>query len=123
MVRDRPETQRIHHRDRPRAHGKDVAQNSADAGGGALKRLDKRRMIVRLDLEGAGPAIADIDDAGILARALQHQLAARGQPLQMHARRFVGAVLAPHHAEDAEFGEGGLASAQQRFDFFVFVEQ
>ena len=99
---DRPEAQRIHHRDRPRAHGENVAQNSADAGGRALKRLDKRRMIVRLDLERAGPAVADVDDAGVLARPLHHQLAARGQPLQMHARRFVGAVLAPHHAEDAQ---------------------
>ena len=42
LVRDRAEAQRIHHRDRPRAHGKDVAQNAADAGGRALKRLDER---------------------------------------------------------------------------------
>ena len=44
------------------------------------------RMIVRFDLERACPAVADIDDAGVLARALHHQLAARRQPLQMHAR-------------------------------------
>ena len=118
---DRPKAQRIHHRHRPRAHGENVAQNAADAGGRALKRLDERRMIVRLDLESAGPAVADVDDAGILARALHHQLAARRQPLQVHARRLVGAVLAPHHAEDAEFGERGFASAEQLFDFFVFV--
>ena len=109
MPADRPEAQRIHHRDRPRAHGENVAQNSADAGGRALKRFDERRMIVRLDLEGAGPAVANVDDAGVLARPLQHELAARGQALQVHARRLVGAVLAPHHAEDAEFGERGLA--------------
>ena len=120
-ARDRPKAQRIHHRDRPRAHGENVAQNSADAGGRALKRLDERRMIVRFDLESAGPAVADVDDAGVLARALQHALAARGQALQMHARRFVGAVLAPHHAEDAEFGEGGLASAEKLLDLFVLV--
>ena len=48
---ERTEAQRIHHRDRPRAHGEDVAQNAADAGGRALKRLDEARVIVRFDLE------------------------------------------------------------------------
>src|SRR5437899_1042468 len=38
----------------------------------------------------------------------------------MQARAFVGAVLAPHHAEDAELGVSRLAS-QQRHDFLVFV--
>ncbi len=104
---DRPEAQRIHHRHRTRAHGEDVAQNAADAGGRALERLDERRVIVRLDLEGAGPAVADVDDAGVLARPLHHAAAARRQALQMHARRLVGAVLAPHHAEDAQLGELG----------------
>ena len=36
----------------------------------------------------------------------------------MDARALVGAVLAPHHAEDAEFGVAGLA-AQQRDDLVV----
>ena len=70
--RDRAKAQRIHHRHRPRAHGENIAQDSADAGGRALKRLDERRMVVRLDLESAGPAIADVDDARILARPLHH---------------------------------------------------
>jgi hypothetical protein len=77
-------------------------------------------MIVRLDFEGAGPAVANVDDAGVFARPLQHQLAARGQALQVNARRLIGAVLAPHHAENAEFGPHGLASAQQFLDFFEF---
>ncbi len=114
---DRAEAQGIHHCDRPRAHSEDVAQDSAHAGGRALKRLDERRVIVRFDLERAGPAVADVDDAGVLSRALQDELAARGQPLQVHARGFVGAVLAPHHAEDAEFGQGGLASAEKLAGF------
>ena len=121
--RDGAEAQRIHHRDRPRAHSEDVAQDSADAGGRALERLDERRVVVRFDLERAGPAVADVDDAGVLSRALHDALAARGQPLQVDARGFVGAVLAPHHAEDAEFGQGGLASAQKLADFLVFVER
>ena len=71
----RPEAQRIHDGDRPRAHREDVAQNAADAGGRALKRLDKARMVVRFDLERDRVALADIDDARVLSRPLQHQLA------------------------------------------------
>ena len=120
ICRNRPKPQRVHHRHRPRAHGENVAQNSADARGRSLKWFDKRRMIVRLDFERAGPAVADVNDAGILARPLHHQLAARGQTLQVNARRFIGAVLAPHHAEDAKFGPRGFASAEQLLDFFEF---
>ena len=75
-VRDGPEAQRIEHRDGPRAHGENIAQNAADAGGRALKRLDEAGMIVRFDFEGRDQAIADIDDAGIFSRALHHQFAA-----------------------------------------------
>ena len=66
------EAQRIQHRDGPRAHGEDVAQNAADAGGRALERLDEAGVIVRFDLEGDDVAAADIDDAGVLAGALHH---------------------------------------------------
>ena len=56
---ERSEAQRVEHRDRPRAHREHVAQNSADAGRRALIRLDGRRVIVRLDLERDGEAVAD----------------------------------------------------------------
>ena len=78
---------------------------------------------MRLDLESASPTVADVNDARVLARSLQHATAARGQPLQVHARRFVGAMLAPHHAEDSELGEGGFASAEKQLYFFVFVRR
>src|SRR5208282_4131372 len=117
---NRAKAERIHHRYRARPHGENVAQNSTDAGGRSLKWFDERRMIVRLDFKSAGPAVANVHDAGIFARPLHHQLAARRQTLQVNARRFIGAVLAPHHAEDAEFGARGLASAEQVFDFFEF---
>ncbi len=120
---NRPEPQRIHHRHRPRAHGENIAQNSSDSGGRSLKWFDERRMIVRFDLEGAGPAVANVDDARIFSRALQHAAAVCGQPLEMHARRFVRAVLAPHDTEDAEFGKRRLASAEQRLDSLVFVRR
>ena len=68
----RAEAQRIQHRDGPRAHGENVAQDAADAGGRALKRLDEAGMVVRFDLERDHPAAADIDDAGVLARPLHH---------------------------------------------------
>ena len=78
---------------------------------------------MRFDFERASPAIADVDDARVLARPLHHAPAARRQPLQMHARRFVGAVLAPHHAEDAQLGDGRLAPAEKLFDFLVFFRR
>ena len=50
---------------RPRAHRENIADDPADAGGRALERFDRARMIVALDLERDRPAVADIDDAGI----------------------------------------------------------
>jgi hypothetical protein len=67
----RTETQRIQQRDRSRAHREDVANDSADTGRRTLVRLDERRVIVRLDLEDGGEAIADIDRTGVFARSLQ----------------------------------------------------
>ena len=67
---DRPEAERIEDGDRPRAHGENVAQDSADTGGRALKRLDEARMIVRFDFEDGDQAVADVDDAGVFARSL-----------------------------------------------------
>ena len=77
---------------------------------------------MRFDLESTGPAIADIDDAGVFTGALNHAAAAGGQTFQVDPRRLVGAVLTPHHAENAEFGDCRFATAEQSFDFFEFVE-
>ena len=63
------EAQRVHHRDRAGAHGEDVADDAADAGGRALVGLDEARVVVRLDLEGDRELVADVDDAGVLADA------------------------------------------------------
>src|SRR5260370_1308053 len=107
---DRPKSQGIQHRNRPRAHGENVAQDPADAGSRALKRLDVTRMIVRFDFERGDQPVADVHHAGVFARPLHHQLTARGQPLQMHFARFVRAVLAPHHGENAKLGNVGIAA-------------
>src|SRR5919201_5560815 len=77
-------------------------------------------MVVRLDLEGAGPAIANINDASVFARPLQHSPAVSRKPAQVHARGLVGAVLAPHHAEDAQLSEARFAP-KQALDFLVFL--
>ncbi len=66
------ERQRVEAGDRPRAHGEDVAQDAADAGRRALIGLDVARVIVALHLEHDGKAVADINHAGIFARALDH---------------------------------------------------
>ena len=56
-----PEPQRVHERDRARAHREDVADDPADAGGRALVRLDRRRVVVALDAHRHREAVADVD--------------------------------------------------------------
>src|SRR5262249_36522895 len=97
-----PEAKRIHHRDWTGAHGEDVAQDSAHTSGRALKGLDEARMIVRFNLESNRVTLADIDDSRVLARTLENEFAARREFFQMQPRAFVGAVLAPHYAENAQ---------------------
>jgi hypothetical protein len=63
------EAQRVEHGDRPRADREDVAQDAADAGGGALERLDRARVVVRLDLERDRQPVADVDRARRSRRA------------------------------------------------------
>ncbi len=119
-VFERPEAQRVQDGQRPGAHGEDVPQDAAHPGGGPLERLDEAGVVVGLDLEDGGQAVADVHHPGVLPRALQHLRAGGGQPLQVHLARLVGAVLAPHHAEDAELGEGGLP-AENLLDAVVFL--
>ena len=119
--RDRPEAQRVQQKLRARAHGEDVANDSADAGGGALKRLDRARVIVRFDLERDRPAVADIDHAGIFFAGFDENVRpGRRKFLQLAPRIFVGAMLAPHDGEDSELGEVRLAS-ENFFDALEFI--
>ena len=66
------ERQRIEAGDRPRPHGENIAQDAADAGCRALIGLDVARMVMALHLEHDGLPVADVDDAGVLARPLDH---------------------------------------------------
>ena len=77
-VRRVAEAERVEDGDRPGAHREDVAQDAADAGRGALVRLDRAGVVVALDLERDGQAVADRDDAGVLARA-GHDAASPGR--------------------------------------------
>ena len=118
---ERTEADGVEHRDRSCAHGENVAQNAADAGGRALEGLDEAGVVMRFDLEGDGLAfafgvLADIDDAGVFPGTDQHARALCGQLPQVQAGALVGAVLAPHDREDADFGWIGLA-AEDGADF------
>ena len=78
------EAQGIHVGDGARAHREDVAHDAADAGGGALIRLDIGRVVVALHFEYGGLSVADIDHAGILAGALDDLRALRGEFFEPH---------------------------------------
>ncbi len=127
-VVDGTEAQRVHDRDGPGAHGDDVADDAADPGRGALVRLDEARVVVRLRLEGDGPAVADVDDAGILADASEQgrlPLGDRGagglaEARQVDLARLVRAVLRPHDGVHGELG-GGRPAAEDRPDPVVLV--
>src|SRR5665213_1680623 len=117
-IRKRAESERIHDRNRPRAHREDVPQDSANPCRSALKRLDVTRMIVRLDLERDNPTTPNPDNTGILTRPLHHVLTLCRELLQMDARAFIRKMLATHNAEEAELRVTRFAS-QQRDDFLI----
>jgi hypothetical protein len=96
------EPEPVEQRDRPRSHRDDVAQDPADPGRRALERLDRGRMVVRLDLERDREPVAEIEDARVLARSLQHTLACGRQPAQQRGRVLVAAMLRPQDGEDGE---------------------
>ena len=106
------EAQPVEQRDRPRAHRDDVAQDPADAGRGALERLDRGRVVVALDLERDRLAVAEVDHARVLARPLEHALAAAREALQQQRRVLVAAVLRPEQREDGELEVVRLALEQ-----------
>ena len=119
MVR-RAEAERIHRGDRAGAHGEDVAQYAADPGRRALIGLDIGGVVVALHLEDDRLAVADIDDAGILAGAADDALPRGRQQPQPGLGGLVRAVLVPHGREDAELGDARLA-ANELEDALIFV--
>ena len=59
------EPQRVEAKFRAGAHGENVANDSADSGGGALEWFNRARMIVALHLERDCPTIANVHYAGV----------------------------------------------------------
>jgi hypothetical protein len=57
-------------------------------------------VVVALDLEGDGLALAQVDDARVLARPLEDALALGRKPLEQERRVLVAAVLRPQQRED-----------------------
>ena len=122
-VGKRAEAERVEQRNRPRAHGEDIAQDTAHARRRALGRFDKARVVVRFDLEDGHVAVADVHDAGVFPRPLEDARAAGGQARQMHLGTFVATVLAPHDTEDAELGQVRLAAHQRDDAPVLFLGQ
>ena len=106
------EAEPVEQRDRPRAHGDDVAQDPADARRRALERLDRGRVVMALDLEADRLAVAEIEYAGVLTGALQDAFPFRGKPFQEEGRMLVAAVLRPEQREDRQLEVVRLAREQ-----------
>ena len=121
VIGDGAEAEGINRADGARAHGEDVADDAAQAGGGALERLDRAGMIVRLDFKRDGQPVADVNNTGIfLPRADEDARRLGGKGLEERPGVFVGAMLAPHDGEDAQFGVSRFAS-KQRLDLLVLL--
>jgi hypothetical protein len=69
-------------------------------------------MVVALDLEGHRLAVPEIEDAGVLARPLEHALPGGRQPLQRQRGVLVAAVLGPEQREDRQLEVVGIAFQQ-----------
>jgi hypothetical protein len=68
-----------------------------------------------LDLERDGDPVAEVEDACVLSRALEHAWAVARQPPQQERRVLVAAVLRPEEGEDLEL-EVVRLSLEQRDD-------
>ena len=108
----RTKPQQVQTGDRPRPHGKHVAEDPANARRSPLIGFDERGMVVALHLEDAGVAVAGVDDAGVLSGPLDDPGRLGGQLAQMQARGLVRAVLVPHRGDDAELGKRRNAADQ-----------
>jgi hypothetical protein len=69
-------------------------------------------MVVALDLEADGLAVAEVDHAGVLTGALQHAFTGGGKPLEEASRVLVAAVLRPEEREDRQLEVVRLALEQ-----------
>ena len=121
--RYRTEAQRVETKLGTRAHREDVANDSANAGGRALKGFNRAWMVVALHLECDRPAIADIDYAGVFFAGFHQNIRPPGRKfLKFFPRILIGAMFAPHDGENAELGEIWFA-AEDLFDALEFLRR
>ena len=106
------EAQAVEQCDRPRAHRNDVAEDSADAGRGALERFHRRRMVVALDLERDRLAVAEVEHPGVLAGTLEDALAFAREASEQQGGVLVAAVLGPEQREHCELEVVRVTSRQ-----------
>ena len=112
--------QRVHGADRPRAHGENIADDTAHTGRGSLEGFHRAGVIVRLHLESDGQIVSDVNDAGVFFSGADHDPVRAGRKgLQQRLGILIGAVFAPHHRENAQFRIGGNTT-QYFQDIFVF---
>src|SRR5207245_1462248 len=74
----------------------------------------ERWVVVALDLEDDGPAVADVDRPRVLAGPLEHARPLGWEPGEVHARVLVGTVLRPESREESQLGVGWLAAEAAR---------
>ena len=116
---DRPEVERVEAKFRARSHRENVANDSAYSGGRALEWLNRARMIVALDLERDGPAVANIDNASVFFAGFNQNIWADGWKFfQFFPGIFVRAMFAPHDRENSQLSEVRFATE----DFFDPLE-
>ena len=124
-VVDRAESELIHDGDGAGPHRDDVADDAANAGRSPLVRLDVARVVVRFDLERHGPAVADINDASVLADTHEEVFLHRGglflaELFEVDLGGLVRAVLRPHNGVHGELGVRG-AAAEELADLRVLL--
>ncbi len=112
------EAQAVEQRHGASTHRDDVTEDSSHSRRGTLERLDSRGVVVALDLERDREALAEIEDAGVLAWSLEHASTGRGQTLQEQCRVLVAAVLRPEQREHREL-EVVRVAREQRADSLV----
>ncbi len=80
-------------------------------------------MIVRLDFERDGQAVADVNDAGVLLPCTDEDFfGPSGKGFEQRARVFVTAMLAPHDREDAQLGIARHA-AEETLDVGILLRR
>jgi len=98
----RAEAKPVEERHGPSAHRDDVAEDAADAGGGALERLYRGGVVVALRLERDRKSLPEVEHAGVLARSLEDSGTVARQALQEQGGVLVAAVLRPEQREHRE---------------------